>query len=197
MFLLSVQFLLSPGPPEPDSVSSCHRYEGWQMLELAFPLLTRQVFPLDFFPGSIRTSLTTFPRLGTPKHSPDFGAFALQPWAGLGSWPDFRDGNLDVVCQGKCPGHSTALQVMPSSSCVTPRLALSPGGGFTGEVPAAGTKALLEMHVGLTQVLHGLVGGVWCLPALHTSLRCGWGCIQSGAGGKEDHRNTKILQEMG
>lgn len=56
------------------------------MLELAaqvaFPLFTRQVFSLEFIPGSIRTSLTTFPRLGTPKHFPDFGAFTLQSGQG-------------------------------------------------------------------------------------------------------------------
>lgn len=58
------------------------------MLELALRWLSHcspgwlQVFPLDFLPGSTRTCLTTFSRLGTPKHLPAFGAFALQPGQG-------------------------------------------------------------------------------------------------------------------
>lgn len=166
------------------------------MLELAalvvFPLLTRLAsFPLGFHPWLHQNLPDHVPKAWDSRTLPSLWSLYPPTWAGLGSWSDFREGNLDVVCPRHGSASNSQLQL-----CHPPRWHC-PLGAAQGRSLTAGTKDLLEMHVELTQVLSGLVGAAWCLPAPQPSLRCGWGCAQSGAGGREDHRNTKFLQEMG
>lgn len=166
------------------------------MLELAalvvFPPLSKLAsFPLGFHPWLHQNLPDHVPKAWDSRTLPSLWSLYPPTWAGLGSWSDFREGNLDVVCPRHGSAGNSQLQL-----CHPPRWHC-PLGAAQGRSPTASTKDLLEMHVELTQVLPGLVGAAWCLPAPQPSLRCGWGCAQSGAGGREDHRNTKFLQEMG
>lgn len=133
MFLLPVQFL---SPQSPQSLTLSPPATGTRGSRCWSCLLRRlshcspawlQVFSLRFHPRLHQNLPDHVPKAWDSKTLPGLWSFSPPAWAGLGSWPDFRDGNLDVVCQEKCPGHSTALQVIPSSSCVTPMLALSLG----------------------------------------------------------------------
>lgn len=98
------------------------RCSSWLLWWFSHHSASWQVFPLDFIPGSTGTCLTMFPRLGTPELFPAFGAFTLQPGQGWALGLILEKGIWMLSALGM------ALQVIPSSSCVTPHAGIVPWG---------------------------------------------------------------------